>query len=312
VKVGGLFSGIGGFELGFERAGFDIAWMVEIDPFCRAVLAKHWPQVNLYEDVRTVGAEQLAAVDVLCGGFPCQDISVAGNGAGIDGARSGLWRELDRLIGELRPRYVVVENVSALLVRGMGRVLGDLAARGYDAEWDCLPASAFGAPHRRDRVWIVAYSHQLQRARQPGAVVRGRQGRNGSSDGREDVAYANGRRCEVERIKEHGRESSTLRDQPDGCRAGRSGAGPTMVNANGKGRQYAGEGDAGPLVFREGQRIDPAIAGAGWWDAEPDVGRVAHGVPARVDRLRGLGNAIVPQIAQWIAERIKEAEAVSP
>jgi DNA (cytosine-5)-methyltransferase 1 len=96
-------------------------------------------------------------VDVLAGGFPCQDLSYAGKGAGIDGERSGLWGEYARLIRELRPRYVVVENVTALLARGMGRVLGDLAACGYDAEWDCIPAAAVGAPHRRDRVWIVAY-----------------------------------------------------------------------------------------------------------------------------------------------------------
>lgn len=151
LTVGSLFSGIGGFDLGFARAGFEIAWQVEIDPFCRAVLEKHWPTVRRYEDVRTVGSE-LERVDVLCGGFPCQDISVAGRGAGIDGARSGLWSHFARLIGELRPAYVVVENVTALLTRGLGRVLGDLAARGYDAEWDCLPASAFGANHRRDRI----------------------------------------------------------------------------------------------------------------------------------------------------------------
>src|SRR5204863_370991 len=118
----------------------EIKWQVEIDPFCRQVLEKHWPNVTRYFDVRQV--KRLESVDVLCGGFPCQDISVAGKGEGIDGERSGLWREFDRLIGELRPRYVVVENVSALLVRGLGRVLGDLVARGYDAEWDCIPASA--------------------------------------------------------------------------------------------------------------------------------------------------------------------------
>jgi DNA-cytosine methyltransferase len=157
VKVGGLFSGIGGWELGLERAGFEIAWHCEADPFCRRVLEHHWPGVPCYDDVRTLRGCDVEPVDVLCGGFPCQDLSLAGKGAGLDGARSGLWSEFARLIGELRPRYVLVENVSALLGRGLGRVLGDLAALGYDAEWDCLPASAFGAPHRRDRIWIVAY-----------------------------------------------------------------------------------------------------------------------------------------------------------
>jgi DNA (cytosine-5)-methyltransferase 1 len=157
-----LFSGIGGFSLGLERAGFRTVAFCEIDPFCRRVLAKHWPEVPCYEDVRDLTAARLCAdgigpIDAICGGFPCQDISFAGEGAGIEGERSGLWSEYARLIGELRPRYVIVENVAALLSRGLGRVLGDLAEIGFDAEWDCIPASAVGAPHVRDRLWIVAY-----------------------------------------------------------------------------------------------------------------------------------------------------------
>jgi DNA (cytosine-5)-methyltransferase 1 len=132
----------------------------EIDPFCRRVLSKHWPGVPVYEDVRSVTG---VAADVICGGFPCQDISYAGKGAGLAGERSGLWAEYFRLICELRPRFAVVENVSALLDRGMGRVLGDLASVGYDAEWHCIPASAIGAPHDRDRVWIVAYPDSIGR-----------------------------------------------------------------------------------------------------------------------------------------------------
>jgi DNA-cytosine methyltransferase len=192
LTVGSLFSGIGGFDLGLERAGMRTVWFCEQDEFCRRVLAKHWPGVPCHPDVRALVADtdrkrlQTAAilreaangldhgsdesvpggrvvpvsvpyVDVLCGGFPCQDLSYAGKGAGLDGERSGLWSEYARLIRDLRPRYVIVENVSALLARGLGRVLGDLAACGYDAEWDCIPASAIGAPHRRDRVWLIAY-----------------------------------------------------------------------------------------------------------------------------------------------------------
>ena len=157
LTVGSLFTGIGGFDLGLERAGMRVLWQCEADEFCRRVLAAHWPHVPCYPDVSELRGADVEPVDVLCGGFPCQDISVAGKGAGIDGARSGLWAEYARLVGELRPSYVVVENVPALLGRGLGRVLGDLAALGYDAEWDCLPACAFGAPHRRDRIWIVAY-----------------------------------------------------------------------------------------------------------------------------------------------------------
>lgn len=164
LRVLDLFSGIGGFSLGLERpGGFKTVAFCEIDPFCRRVLAKHWPEVPCYDDVRTLTAARLAAdgltVDAICGGFPCQDISSAGAKAGIGGFKSGLWSEYRRLIGELRPRYVIVENVGALLYRGMETVLGDLAALGYDAEWDCIPASYVGAPHVRDRVWITAYPH---------------------------------------------------------------------------------------------------------------------------------------------------------
>ncbi len=157
MTAGSLFAGIGGFDLGLERAGLDVRWQVEIDPFCRAVLARHWPQVRRYEDVRTVDATNLERVDLICGGFPCQDISYAGNRLGLTGQRSGLWFEFARIIRDLAPGFVVVENVSALLDCGMGDVLGTLADIGYDAEWHCIPASAFGAPHARDRVWIIAY-----------------------------------------------------------------------------------------------------------------------------------------------------------
>jgi DNA (cytosine-5)-methyltransferase 1 len=162
LKVLDLFSGIGGFSLGLERTGgFETVAFCEIEPFPRKVLAKHWPKVPCYDDVRTLTAARLATdgigVDVICGGFPCQDISLAGKGAGIEGERSGLWSEYARLVGELRPAYVIVENVAALLGRGLGDVLGSLATLRYDAEWHCIPASYVGARQLRDRVWIVAY-----------------------------------------------------------------------------------------------------------------------------------------------------------
>jgi len=171
-----LFSGIGGYSLGLERSGLcKTVAFCEIDPFCRKVLKKHWPEIPQYDDIRELTAARLAADGIerpraICGGFPCQDISVAGRGAGLAGERSGLWREYARLIGELRPDLVLVENVSALLGRGLGTVLGDLAALGYDAEWAIISAADVGAPHERERLWIVAYADS---ARLSGLVLDG-------------------------------------------------------------------------------------------------------------------------------------------
>lgn len=176
LRVLSLFAGIGGFDLGLERTGgFETVAFCEIDPFCRRVLAKHWPHVRQYDDVRTLTADTLdrdgIAVDVICGGFPCQDISVAGKRAGLaDGTRSGLWSEVARLIGKIRPQFVLLENVTNLLAgpserpgAWFGRVLGDLAEIGYDAEWHDVPASYVGAWHRRGRVWVVAYPNSFVR-----------------------------------------------------------------------------------------------------------------------------------------------------
>ena len=244
-----LFSGIGGFSLGLERSGgFQTVAFCEIEPFCRQVLAKHWPEVPCYDDVRTLTAERLGAdgiaVDAICGGFPCQDISIAGKGVGIEGKRSVLWSEYARLIGELQPRYVLVENVAALLGRGIDRVLGDLAALGLDAEWYCIPASAVGAPHERDRIWIVAYPHKEQRIEPEYSLRTG--------------WHAVGCSCE------------------------------TLADADGQSSEW---------VTKPWGECDH-------WLTEPDVGRVAHGIPARVDRLRSLGNAVVPQIPEMIGRAI--------
>ncbi len=248
LTVGSLFAGIGGFDLGFERAGMRTLWFCEQDPFCQRVLAKHWPGVPIYDDVRALVADadgrglsepDLCAqqpqraeavctsqglrsvpvpvpyVDVLCGGFPCQDLSVAGRGAGLDGERSGLWSEYARLIRELRPRYVVVENVAALLSRGLGRVLGDLAACGYDAEWDCIPASAVGAPHRRDRVWLVAYpdAHHPRRS-----IIAQHDRRQNVLGGRPPGGHADGLRHEVADPNGSGRDGRPGQLRTDGRR----------------------------------------------------------------------------------------------
>jgi len=161
VNVLDLFSGIGGFTLGLERAGFQTAAFCEIDPYCRKVLARHWPSVPIHDDIRKLdGTKYAGAVDIVCGGFPCQDISVGHvwtQARGLDGERSGLWFEYRRIIDEVRPRWAIIENVSALRSRGLDAVLGSLAEIGYDAEWHCIPASAAGAAHHRDRVWVVAH-----------------------------------------------------------------------------------------------------------------------------------------------------------
>ncbi len=269
LRVLDLFSGIGGFSLGLERAGgFKTVAFCEIEDYPRRVLAKHWPGVPIYEDVRTLTADDLArdgiAVDVICGGFPCQDISFAGRRAGLEGARSGLWVEYARLIGELRPRFVIVENVPGLLSLGMGTVLGDLAALRYDATWDCIPAAAVGALHRRDRVWIVGYANEN---RKPDGTVNAE-----ASKLQKDVADASG--------------SGLQDDQGRATRTKRNGHGTTDCSGWTDGR-------------------------ADIWRAEPDVGRVAHGVHARVDRLKALGNAVVPQIPELIGRAIMQAEGVS-
>lgn len=175
LRVLDLFSGIGGFSLGLERAklegaeidGFETVAFCEIEGFPRKVLAKHWPDVPCYHDVRELTAERLAAdgiaVDVITGGFPCQDISFAGKGAGLAGERSGLFYEVARLVGELGPNAVVLENSAMLLGRGLADVLGALASLGYNAEWHCIPAGAIGAPHERDRIWLIAYPDSERR-----------------------------------------------------------------------------------------------------------------------------------------------------
>ena len=159
LKMCSLFSGIGGLELGLEAAvpGLRTCWQVEQDDFCRQVLAKHWPDSKRFEDVRTVRAEDIRGADVICGGFPCQDISIAGKGAGLAGDRSGLWWEMHRLISLALPRIVVAENVPALTSRGLSEVLCSLAECGYASEWDIVSAASVGAWHRRDRLFIIAY-----------------------------------------------------------------------------------------------------------------------------------------------------------
>jgi DNA (cytosine-5)-methyltransferase 1 len=313
-----LFSGIGGLDLGLERAGITTVGQVEIDPWCRRVLAKHWPDVPRHDDVRTAAdwwlSEERPVVDLVFGGFPCQDISNAGRRAGINGERSGLWSEFHHIIRVLRPHWVLLENVAAILGRGAGRVLGDLAEIGYDAEWDCIPAAAVGAPHLRDRWFAVAYpesgvepgkpqgAHDAAPvgafARTSGGASSGdlapgvRVGRRTAPGGPATLANAEGQRGELRSAsRERQRRPSSRRDLGNPSR-GRGRAGLREAGA--------GEGTARILV------AEPR--NAGWWATEPNVGRVAHGVPGRVDRLRGLGNAVVPQVAEHVGRLIVAAD----
>lgn len=183
MRVLDLFSGIGGFSLGLERAGMQTVAFCEIEPWCRAILKQHWPHVPCYDDVRTVTADRLRSdgivPNVICGGFPCQDISEAGKRAGIGGERSGLWAHIARLTDELRPDYLIVENVQALARRGLHRVLSDLALLGYDAEWDCVGADLVGAPSiaSASGFWHTPTTRDYKG--QSGAGNRKRRGRGG-------------------------------------------------------------------------------------------------------------------------------------
>jgi len=265
MTFGSLFAGIGGFDLGFERAGMACRWQVEIDEYASRVLRKHWPAVHRERDIRECGGHNLERVDIICGGFPCQDISYAGRGAGLEGERSGLFFEAVRVVRELRPRAVVLENVAALLTRGLDRVLGTLAEIGYDAEWHCIPAAAVGAPHIRDRVFVIGTDTNA-------TEYRWRQ-RN-EDGGRCGKRTEEGEECRFGSIREDMDDASCdLRD--------RSGV-------------------------RSQQTRWPESSNGDWWATEPDVGRVAYGVPARVDRLRGLGNAVVPQVAEYVGRMVLE------
>jgi len=281
IRTLSLFSGIGGFDLGVERTGlYEVVGQSEIDPYACRVLSKHWPTVPNLGDITKITEahlEPIGRIDAVIGGFPCQDLSVAGKQGGIRAARSGLFFELMRIVRLVRPSLVILENVPTLLCRAdwMGAVLGKLAESGFDAEWDCIPAQAVGAPHRRDRVFVVAYapSEQGRRIQQPGLSPD-------AGAGGQDVADANGARRDDERTDTQHKDR-----HKDDARAEheRTNAQPRM-----------GRGDDGVSAW-----IHPTAAdafGPGW---EDHVSRTTE--DRQPDRLRGLGNAIVPQVAEHVA-----------
>ena len=241
-----FFAGIGGMDLGLERAGHTCVGQVEIDPYCRKVLAKHWPNVWRHDDILTINPEEIPQADMWTGGFPCQDISNAGKKDGIHGARSGLFFNFMRLVCVVRPRYVLLENVAALLVRGMGDVLGELSASGYDAQWDCIPAAAVGTPHERDRTFILAHPQGI------GWFV-----------------FHDSAACvtEGELLSYFFKSGYRWRRRHGGHRVDRVG-----------------------------------------WSVVPEIRGSDDGVPAEShgDRLKALGNAVVPQVAEFIGELLNE------
>lgn len=285
-----LFSGIGGFSLGLERSGgFKTVSFCEMKPHAQAVLAKNFPGIPCHEDVTTYDFREGEA-DAISAGFPCQDLSFAGDGAGLAGARSGLYREVIRALRVVRPRIAVLENVAALLSRGLDVVLRDLASVGYDAEWHCIPASAVGAPHRRDRIWIIADprgdQHQSRRAPFSGALA---------AELLEANTDAEGERCgEAGQL----RYVESPEWAPSVCEE--------MADANCDDVQgfIAGPADQEERRGSIQGQVGSCGDGVGWWAVEPDVGRVAHGVPARMDRLAELGNAVVPKIPEIIGRAI--------
>lgn len=318
-----MFSGIGAFSLGLQRAGMKPIAFVEIDQFCRDVLARHWPGVPIHHDVRDA---DFPAADVICGGFPCQDVSRAGKRAGVTGQRSGLYRELVRAIRMVRPKVAIVENVAALLDDGIDIVLGDLAEGGDCVEWDCVPANAIGACHERDRVWIVAHANG---GREPdGWTQPVRRGIKGQGQGQgfgvdadtEGGGWSEGRgRPEGEAP---GRQTGTERShdadaESNGCGQGRPRRPPdSFAWIRDATRWHAGHAYRAGFPEREGERDDPrqerqaaeraAIADV-WqqeWPCEPALLGVDDGIADRVERTRALGNSLIPQIPELIGRAI--------
>jgi len=288
MTVGDLFAGIGGMSLGLERAGFTIRWQVEVEAYCENVLARHWPDVLRRRDVRFAGAATLPPVDLIAGGFPCQDISAAGRGIGIErGHRSGLWREFARIVRELRPSWVLIENVPALRSRGADRVLGDLEAAGYACWPLVVGARHVGAPHRRDRVWIVGYDFSAR----------------------------------LEGAGEHlGADSRRASSSSVGCSAPRTG---TMADGHGYRRETERSGGlldgkwAAPRYDADRFPAGPGSEQRSWEQprtAESPLGRPAHGVSARLasarwrNELRALGNAVVPAVVEVFGRAILDVE----
>ena len=271
---GSLFSGIGGVDLGLESLGIETKWQVEIDKYANKILEKRFPDAKRYKDITKLNTKELEWVDVISGGFPCQDISAANpNAEGISGKRSGLWSEMFRIISDLRPRYAFIENVPMLSIRGLDRVLSDLAQIGYDAEWQSLSAKEVGAWHKRERLFIVAYAKCLgwqKRATFSEKLKRKKTPNQFNNSNKKQF-----------RAKASEELSNPNEERIQGCKE------------TGNLEESRQETEQFTVRYSEGRD---------YWAVEPNVGRVANGVSNRVDRLKCLGNAVVPQCARIIGE----------
>lgn len=303
ISVGSLFSGIGGVELGLERSGgFRTVWFCESEPYCQAVLRKHWPGIPIYGDIKQTDWSTVERPDMLTGGFPCQDLSYAGKRAGIkEGNRSGLWKEYFKAIGALRPRIALIENVPGILNGGLNIVLADLAKIGYDAEWFSLRASDVGAPHRRERIFIIAHSSSIGLCEQENEQELGKERWSEfqfrKSRDKANVAYSEAFGCVYWGVKEQSAECWKY------AFGDSSSSSADVAHAENSGTLWGEWAQANVERQIRGRRRDGIIQ---WGDTEPCVGRVADGVPSRVDRIKALGNAVVPQVAEVIGKAILE------
>ena len=310
-----LFAGAGGGILGGHLLGWRTVCAVEWEPYPASVLCARQndgllPPFPIWDDVCSFdGKPWRGIVDVISGGFPCQDISAAGKGAGIDGERSGMWREMARIIHEVRPRFVFVENSPMLTSRGLGAVLGDLASMGFDAKWGVLGADDIGANHQRDRIWIRAEQmgntyNNGQTATQISTSTFQKSDTSStqqeqtcqperSSEQYAELAYS---KClgREERSTERGEsEKQETPNQPDYC-GETSGEGEIATDSERSGLEGRKDCRKQEVTWIRGG--GSPIGHANWWSTEPNVGRVAHGVAARVDRLHAIGNGQVPAV----------------
>jgi len=297
LTVLSLCSGIGGLDLGLERAGMRIVAMCEIDPYARSILFKHWPNIPIYEDVYKLQGKDLPAVDVIAGGFPCQDISYANQKAtGLDGERSGpIFYEIMRLCREIRPKYIILENVAALLRRGFNRVLSELHVCGYDAEWDIISAASVGALHPRNRIFIIGIRRDSSDpdccGLFPGQI--------------REFSTERGIETQFEFIKSGSNVPYTT------CKGGQCGEAGNERFYSQFEKGLSGRGDSRSYYFREPSQVfsrEPARSD--YWLSEPSVGRLVDGIPNRLDRLRCLGNAVVPQVGEHIGRLLVEYDGV--